>query len=524
MQKFIAKFGDQIQGTLSGYDRLVFRGSIARLNHGQGMQMYRIRNQLRFKDYADHVKQVSATVKEASLEPFRRQRLPIQHVYSPRQDKDALARTLAVQQGIRQGDVCALTAVEMAPTFQHVNTSMEMRWRPVPVIYHYRMDPQFGWMHSRIQTWFPFYIHVCINGREWLGRSMDTEAIRYVRQDNCFAWIDDLVRAQGLMEEQTRTGWNGCLQPFADQLNPVHQHIFRNFDKANYYWIAFQCEWATDVMFRSGALQRLEPLLLRHGLLNFSSTDILRYWGKRVRLDGHVPENFDDEILTSLKVRVTGERLKHWLKGNSLKGYGKAHTPLGDVFRVEAMTFNLKGMRNYRPAEAGPADDCRWRQMRKGVVDLPDRTKLSQSANERYLDAFAALDDSARMSELIAPLQQPCQYGNRRVRGLQPFRADDYLLLQIVQRGEFALSGLRNKDLQQFLYDGGGPPPENLDFKEKRRRSAAVGRKLRLLRAHGLIERVPHRHLYQVTEAGRVAIAAILTAHQTSLSILNRAA
>jgi hypothetical protein len=24
------------------------------------------------------------------------------------------------------------------------------------------MDPEFGWMHARIQTWFPFCIHVCI--------------------------------------------------------------------------------------------------------------------------------------------------------------------------------------------------------------------------------------------------------------------------------------------------------------------------------------------------------------------------
>ncbi|MEK7404364.1 MAG: hypothetical protein AAB225_04585 [Acidobacteriota bacterium] len=34
MQDFINKYRDQINGTLSGFDRLVFRGSLRRLNYG----------------------------------------------------------------------------------------------------------------------------------------------------------------------------------------------------------------------------------------------------------------------------------------------------------------------------------------------------------------------------------------------------------------------------------------------------------------------------------------------------------
>src|SRR5260370_30759933 len=43
------------------------------------------------------------------------------------------------------------------------------------------------------------------------------------------------------------------------------------------YWSSFQCEWATDIRFRPGSLVRLEPFLLRHGLLNFSSADVLQF-------------------------------------------------------------------------------------------------------------------------------------------------------------------------------------------------------------------------------------------------------
>jgi predicted transcriptional regulator len=61
-------------------------------------------------------------------------------------------------------------------------------------------------------------------------------------------------------------------------------------------------------------------------------------------------------------------------------------------------------------------------------------------------------------------------------------------------------------------------------LKEKRRRSAAVSRKLRILRAHGLIQKVPKTHRYHVTSHGRLAITAILTMDRTSIALLNKAA
>jgi hypothetical protein len=209
---------------------------------------------------------------------------------------------------------------------------------------------------------------------------MDREAIRNSRQDNCFPWIENCGRAQELFDEQTRLDWPGSLQPFADRLNPLHAEIFRQFT-AEYYWSAFQCEWATDILFRPGCLARLEPLWLRYALLNFSSADVLRFFGKRVRLDGSVPDWVTGEIASSLKSRIAGDRVKHWLQGNSLKGYGKAHTPVGDVFRVEATTTNVRIFRTYRPAEGGPEDQLDWRPMRLGVADLHRRSEVSQKAN-----------------------------------------------------------------------------------------------------------------------------------------------
>jgi DNA-binding HxlR family transcriptional regulator len=47
-----------------------------------------------------------------------------------------------------------------------------------------------------------------------------------------------------------------------------------------------------------------------------------------------------------------------------------------------------------------------------------------------------------------------------------------------------------------------------------------VTRRLRLLRAHGLIHKVPKTHRYQVSPQGRKVITAVLAARQASTELL----
>lgn len=84
--------------------------------------------------------------------------------------------------------------------------------------------------------------------------------------------------------------------------------------------------------------------------------------------------------------------------------------------------------------------------------------------------------------------------------------------MQTISRGEFTLNGLRNRDLQRLCF---AQPPATPA--EARRRSAWVGRKLRMLRAHGLIYKITGTHRYQLTKAGRIATTAILTALRSSV-------
>jgi hypothetical protein len=519
MQQFIARFGKLIQGVVSGFDRLLFRGSLRNLNHAHGMEVYLYMNDILFKDYAEHVKGLSQRIKQASIAPVLEQSLPVRYLERGNIDKDRLARQIAAERGIRSGDVCVLSAMELAPTFRHERTHMVIGKRPSLALYHYLIHPEFGWMHARIQTWFPFAIHIYINGREWLARRMDREGLGYVRRDNCFPWIEDYGRAQQFLDEQRTMNWATSFQPLVDRLNPLHGEIFGKFEAA-YYWTVAQCEWATDIAFQAGALERLSPRFLEHGMLSFSSADVMQFLGRKMQLDGAIPTRFAGEVTTSFRRRATGDRIKHSLNGNSLKCYGKAHTLVGDLFRVETTTHQVEDFKVYRPKEGGPDDQLKWRTMRRGVADLNRRAEISQHANERYLNALSTVDDSTPLWELVRRLEQPCQLGTRRVRALHPFSAEDHALLKAVNRGEFALHGLRNRDLQALLFT----PAATLSAVEKRRRTARVSRQLRLLRAHGLIQKVPHTHRYQVTTAGRLIITAVLTADRSSLAQLKIAA
>src|ERR1700730_5266035 len=105
MQDFIARFGERIQGVVSGFDRLVLRGTLRRLCYGRGMEEHLWQNKILFKDYAQHVKKVSEQVKKAAVARFVEQKLPVVYLRRSDVDKEAIARAIAAERGITSGDV-----------------------------------------------------------------------------------------------------------------------------------------------------------------------------------------------------------------------------------------------------------------------------------------------------------------------------------------------------------------------------------------------------------------------------------
>jgi hypothetical protein len=112
------------------------------------------------------------------------------------------------------------------------------------------VDREFGLMHIRITSWFPFMIQVCLNGHDRLARKLDRHHIGYRRADKAFLSIDDPVRAQRLADRFVRRNRPRVLAAFARCINPLMNTLLQGMD---YYWVTQQAEYATDVLFKNPA-------------------------------------------------------------------------------------------------------------------------------------------------------------------------------------------------------------------------------------------------------------------------------
>jgi hypothetical protein len=513
VKSFLSRHASAVTCTLSGFDRFVFRGTLLPLVRDGGMHVLLAKVGVRLLDFKDYAFATSQRVKTAALAEAKRLGRPIQDLKSPKISKEDFARRLLREHPLEKpGLVCAFTAVEPCMSFEYHRSQdpkergLKLRPRKCQHIYQYRVHPTFGFMNARIETWFPFNFQICMNGREWLARDLWRRHSGFKQADNCFTWLANPPLAQRLMDAQLDTDWPAALTIIARTLNPLHEAIFEAWPM-DYYWSGYQTEWATDVVFKNPkALEAIYPPLVQHAMEHFKSEDVMRFLGRKAH------GAFTGELTTSFKDRPEGVRVKHWLRGNSIKMYDKA----GSVLRVETTIANTRDFKVLRPPHDDSDGELAWKPLRKGVADLHRRTRVSQRSNERYLDALAAVDDTTPCSRLFDAVARPVVGDKRRFRALRLSDPADLTLLKTISRGEFATAGFRNRDLRRLLY----VPPENKAA--ERRLSGSVSRQLRLLRAHGIIRKVPKTHRYQLTERGRLLTAALRATRDASIKQLLR--
>ena len=384
MNDFIREYQDQLNGTLSGFDRLVFRGTLWK-DQLTGMKGYLWAHHLGARDLGSHAEQISQRVKEAILARLQAVGRPVRYLASGKEDKRQIALRIAAEDGIVEGPVCALTAVELCSSYAIKRNSrthqpeLAIRPRKCLFLYQYCIHPVFGFMSVRLQTWFPFAVHIYLNGGEWLARQMDQAGIAYRRHDNCFTWIEQIERAQSLLDEQLRTNWVQLFDPLVQQVHPLlFSELCVNYPM-KYFWTCPESEWATDLIFRDGQpLRRLVPRLLHLGVVSFSSPDVLRFMGKKVTRQGNAAGGGGRlPMATDLKVRSNGARVKHRLGPNSIKLYDKAYDELGAVLRTEITITKGKYFRVYRRTDA-PQSSLAWRELRHSIADMHHRRCLTQ--------------------------------------------------------------------------------------------------------------------------------------------------
>src|SRR4051794_16082804 len=100
MREFIAKYGDRVAATLSGFDRLVFRGTLRSMTFAEGFSHYLHASGVLLKGYGAHVQQVSESLKRASLATAESLKRPIRYLASSQVSKEKIAREIAAEDGV----------------------------------------------------------------------------------------------------------------------------------------------------------------------------------------------------------------------------------------------------------------------------------------------------------------------------------------------------------------------------------------------------------------------------------------
>lgn len=511
MKEFLNKHEQSIAGVLNCFDRIIFKGYLP-ISWPEGMESFLRREKVLIKDFKTYVTKVSQRVIAHAQAMATEAGCPYRYVRG-KLDKEAEARFLAEQNGIREGLVCVFTRVEQAQSFKlkfgkdrpHLVSDQPK----CLCLYFYFMNPIFGLIHVRIQTWFPFTVQVYLNGHEWLARRMTDRSIRFIQVENAFVEVGDFSKANRLAISFVGLNWRYLLEQLAIKVNPLTKDLLRGMQ---YRWCVEQAEYATDVLFKSAdVLRGLYPQLVEHATLRWGASDILGFLGRK--LDGR----FIGDCRTDVKRRHEGVRIKHWVNRNAIKMYNKQPV----LLRIETVINRPYEFKVRRPGFQQGKCVVAWFKMSKNVRYLPRYAEVSLQANSRYLQGLSVVQDLSSYIRTVETVCEPVVRQSRRARGLNPLRQCETALFAAVLRGEHTLHGFTNRDLLQVA---GRKPPT--DPTARRRLCSKVYRRLATLRAHGLLAKIPRSRRWRVTLQGHALMAAALKVknHDLPIQLFDRAA
>lgn len=501
MDDFLKVHQDAIEGTLTMFDRIVFRGYLSNLYPEGAFGRFLSHNGVLLKDFAGFVKQTSAELKAHVEQLAQDAGRPYEYLASATtkargESKEDRARAIAERDHVTDGLICVFAVLELCKSFTVQGNRaarklvVKRKRRKCLHFYLYFMDAECGFMHVRLQSWFPFDLQVYLNGREWLARQMDAKGLAYERYDNTFLHLQDPEAAQALCDGFAHREWARMLNAFARRVN-AKLALVEASGFGGYYWTIYQAEIATDIMFKDrSSLLRIWPDLLHAALLAFAAEDVLRFLGRKLH------GNFKGEVHSDLKKRPEGWRIKHRMKSNSIKMYDK-----WSVLRIETTINNAREFKVLRNTDG----TRRWVPMGKGVANFWRYYQVGQQANHRYLDALAHV---SLQGEAVAELDSLCRChtkNGKHYAKFNPVTQKDCDLFAAVLAGEHVLNGFRNHDLVARLYETAASSAA-----EAKRRCARVSRLIAKLRGHGLIAKVKDSRLYRVTARGYRLMSAAL--------------
>jgi len=516
MDTLLTRFASKVNSVLTGFDRIVFKGSIRPIVYAAGMESFLIARNILNKDFKPYaIAQSQAIVTSAERISNDQCGSGITYIRSVNTRKEALAHEQQKKNGITQGLIGIWSCVESCNTFRstydptRTYPALRAERSKCKHLYFYFADPVYGFMSIRLQTWAPYEIQIALNGREWLGQSLTKAGCGYSVSGNKFLHIDDYDLAQEFLNEQTKVDFEAVLRGFLPSVFPCMQEILG--PGLSYYWILWQSEIAKDYIFKSG--DDLRPLmedLQLHALVTGKGERILKYFGSPVRADGQPFKNTHPEIISRTNVWFDGLRVRHWDGTNSVKFYNEHN-----VLRFEMTMNDPSKFKIYRHTQNQPVSEPkRFLPMRKGIADTAARTEVSKNILNRFTEHMSAVEEKTRLGELLSAVTSPVIRQEKSARALDVFGKDRELLCAISDPA-FDVQAVTNKKLQGILAGTAWAKG-----KSGRQLSARISRQLRLLREHGLIKKQPNQRKYTLTDKGRKITAALEAATATSVNDL----
>jgi hypothetical protein len=320
MNSFLELHGLSISGTINTFDRVIFKGHLNGFFPSGAFGRYLWRRGVPLKDAGrffetqrirDHVASVAAAAGR-----------PVEYLAGAsthRSGSSKEAREIAERDGVTEGLVCVLSVVEPCRSFtvapNRQTQRLEVVRRPRKCLHHYLywIDPAFGWMHVRLQTWAPYEIQVYVNGRAWLARQMDQVGLGYRRSDNKITQVDDFRAVSALCQSFAHTDWPSFLERQAALVNPLLPDIER-VGFPGYWWVIDQCEYASDILFTErAALETIQGDLVTAAVTALGAADVMHFLGRKPH------PAFAGEVTIDSKKRLPGALPPQGQRGQVLR-------------------------------------------------------------------------------------------------------------------------------------------------------------------------------------------------------------
>ena len=342
--------------------------------------------------------------------------------------------------------------------------------------YFYCVDADFGPFFLKFCSYFPFNAKLCLNGNEWAKRQATKAGIGFTPLDNAFAAVDDVPALQAICHALGPAQIDALLRKWLARL----PHPFTPADRAagyRYDISILQAEFSLTQMLDKPVSGRIFFEQVIRDNLDLGRPDrISLIFGRSIYRGrkNHTPGTFATRVVTDGVTPSLHVLYKH----TQIKQYHK----LSKALRIET-TIN-------HTLDFGVG---------KRLTNLPALQQIGYTANRRLLAVQRLSHDPIDGASVLHSACDPIIHDNgTRTAGLPLTDPRTQALLHILLIFRLHPGGFLNKDLRGLLGEYLGRPPHGPG-------SITPGQAtydLRRLREHGLIERIPHTHRYQVTPAG----------------------